>query len=67
VPRRRLRRGLTAALDLVITVGAVKALRIFVSSPGDVGRERVMAGRVLDRLQGEFNRRIKLEPYFWEH
>jgi tetratricopeptide (TPR) repeat protein len=45
----------------------VKALRIFVSSPGDVGRERVIAGHVLKRLQGEFSRRVKLHPYFWEH
>jgi tetratricopeptide (TPR) repeat protein len=45
----------------------VKVLRVFVSSPGDVGRERVLTGHVLDRLQGEFSRRVELEPYFWEH
>jgi hypothetical protein len=45
----------------------VQVLRIFVSSPGDVGRERVIAGKVIDRLQGEFLTRVELEPYFWEH
>jgi tetratricopeptide (TPR) repeat protein len=45
----------------------MKVLRVFVSSPGDVGRERVLAGHVLDRLQGEFHRRVIIEPYFWEH
>ncbi len=46
---------------------SMKALRVFVSSPGDVGRERVLAGHVLDRLRGEFHRRVTIEPYFWEH
>jgi hypothetical protein len=45
----------------------MKVLRVFASSPGDVGRERVVAGHVLDRLQGEFRRRVTIEPYFWEH
>jgi hypothetical protein len=45
----------------------VKTLRIFVSLLGDVGRERVLAAHVLDRVQGEFSRRVKLDPYFWEH
>jgi tetratricopeptide (TPR) repeat protein len=45
----------------------VKVLRVFVSSPGDVGRERELAGQVLNRLQGEYIRRVKLEPYLWEY
>ena len=45
----------------------MKELRIFVSSPGDVGRERVVTSHVLNRLQGEFSRLVKLHPYFWEH
>jgi len=44
-----------------------KLLRIFVSSPGDVGEERVMAERVIERLTGEFGRSVTLEPYLWEH
>ena len=43
------------------------ALRIFISSPGDVGEERVLAARVIERLQGEFANSIKLEPILWEH
>ncbi|MBX9681389.1 MAG: AAA family ATPase, partial [Gemmataceae bacterium] len=42
-------------------------VRIFVSSPGDVGPERLIVARVLQRLQGEFFSRLRLEPIFWEH
>ena len=42
-------------------------LRIFVSSPGDVGEERVMTARVVQRLQGLFGQSVKLEPIIWEH
>src|SRR5438270_7054475 len=42
-------------------------LRVFISSPGDVGEERVIAARVLQRLRGEFARAAQIEPYFWEH
>jgi hypothetical protein len=42
-------------------------LCIFVSSPGDVGEERVIAGRVIDRLQAEFAAAVSLEPVIWEH
>ncbi len=42
-------------------------LRVFISSPGDVGEERRLAGRVLDRLALEFQGRVRLEPLFWEH
>ena len=41
--------------------------RIFISSPGDVGEERVIAGRVVDRLAGEFSRFFELEAILWEH
>jgi tetratricopeptide (TPR) repeat protein len=44
-----------------------KALRIFVSSPGDVVEERMLTRRVLERLSGEFAGRVTLEPIFWEH
>ena len=36
--------------------------RIFISSPGDVGQERVIAERVIERLRGEFGGRADLEP-----
>ena len=42
-------------------------LRIFVSSPGDVAEERALTARVLNRLAGEFSRRTRLKPIFWEH
>jgi hypothetical protein len=42
-------------------------LRIFISSPGDVGQERWLATRVLERLQGEFGDRVELQPIVWEH
>lgn len=42
-------------------------LRIFVSSPGDVGQERLIATRVIERLQGEFAGYVDLEAILWEH
>ncbi|MGR9116334.1 MAG: nSTAND1 domain-containing NTPase [Gammaproteobacteria bacterium] len=42
-------------------------LRIFVSSPGDVGEERALAEEVIRRLQVEFAQSVGLEPIFWEH
>lgn len=42
-------------------------LRIFVSSPGDVGEERRLTARVIERLSFEWQGRVLLEPYFWEH
>ena len=42
-------------------------LKIFISSPGDVGQERIMTTRVLERLQGEFAAYVKLEAILWEH
>jgi WD40 repeat protein len=45
----------------------MKTIRCFVSSPGDVGQERLIAQRVLNRLQGEFQQRVRLEPILWEH
>ena len=42
-------------------------IRLFISSPGDVGEERVIAERVIERLGGEFGRSVELKPYLWEH
>ena len=42
-------------------------LRLFVSSPGDVAEERVIAARVLDRLAADFAPVAQIEPVFWEH
>jgi hypothetical protein len=44
-----------------------RKLRIFVSSPGDVGRERRIAGEVIERLDAEFGDAVQLEPFFWEY
>jgi len=44
-----------------------QSFRIFISSPGDVVQERVIAGRVIERLQVEFGSRIQLEAVLWEH
>ena len=45
----------------------MKTLRFFISSPGDVFEERALAGRVIERLQGEYIGRVVLEPVLWEH
>ena len=36
-------------------------LRIFISSPGDVGREREVACRIVERVEARFAERVKLE------
>jgi tetratricopeptide (TPR) repeat protein len=46
---------------------ALKTLRIFVSSPGDVAEERLIARRVIGRLEAQFGDFLHLEPLFWEH
>jgi len=44
-----------------------QVIRVFVSSPGDVGHERLIVHRVIEKLQGQFRTRFKLDPIFWEH
>lgn len=46
---------------------SVVAFRIFLSSPGDVAEERLVARRVIGRLQGEFAGQVAIDPVFWEH
>ena len=46
---------------------ALKTLRVFVSSPGDVTEERLIARRVIGRLEAQFGDVLHLEPIFWEH
>jgi hypothetical protein len=41
-------------------------LRVFVSSPGDVGAERAVALAVAERLQLEFRGQVQFETYLWE-
>ena len=41
--------------------------RIFVSSPGDVGKERHLAERVIHRVAAEFQDDGEVETYFWEY
>jgi tetratricopeptide (TPR) repeat protein len=43
------------------------ALRVFISSPGDVAEERIVVAQVLRRLQSEFERRGAVEAVDWEH
>ena len=39
-----------------------KTIRIFISSPGDVGSERAMAHQVVGRLQREFAEHLYSDP-----
>ncbi len=41
--------------------------RVFVSSPGDVGEERLLAQKVISRLRVEYASRISVDAIFWEH
>jgi tetratricopeptide (TPR) repeat protein len=45
----------------------VERYRIFVSSPGDVGKERHLAEQVIRRVAAEFQDRGEVETYFWEY
>jgi formylglycine-generating enzyme required for sulfatase activity len=44
----------------------VKVLRVFISSPGDVRPERLIAERVVRRLGQEFAYHLAVEPVLWE-
>ncbi len=46
---------------------ALRTLRVFISSPGDVAEERVIARRVIGRLDSQFGELLHLEAVFWEH
>ncbi|MBW3543206.1 MAG: DUF4062 domain-containing protein, partial [Planctomycetes bacterium] len=46
---------------------ALETVKVFISSPGDVGPERLLTTRVLDRLRGEFAGRLHIEAVLWEH
>ena len=41
--------------------------KIFISSPGDVGRERHLAEQVIRRVAAQVQDRVALQPYFWEY
>jgi hypothetical protein len=45
----------------------MSAYMIFISSPGDVGRERHLAEQVIRRVSAEFQNRVEVRPYFWEY
>jgi Tfp pilus assembly protein PilF len=46
---------------------ALKTLRIFISSPGDVAEERLIARRVIGRLDSQVGDVLHLQPVFWEN
>jgi len=46
---------------------ALETLRIFVSSPGDVAEERLIARRVIGRLESQYGDVLHLEALVWEH
>ncbi len=46
---------------------ALRTLRVFISSPGDVAEERVIARRVIGRLDSQFGELLHLEAVFWEN
>jgi len=45
----------------------MSAYKIFISSPGDVGRERHLAEQVIRRVAAKFQDRVEVQPYFWEY
>jgi len=45
----------------------LRTLRVFISSPGDVAEERIIARRVIGRLDSQFGDLLHLEAVFWEN
>ncbi len=45
---------------------APRPFQIFVSSPGDLGEERLICARVIESLKAEFARVARLEAILWE-
>ncbi len=43
-----------------------RRIRVFISSPGDVRPERLIARRVVERLDREFGYHFRVEPVLWE-
>ena len=43
-----------------------RLIRVFISSPGDVTRERKIARDVIDSLRPEFSRHFDIESVLWE-
>src|SRR5262249_19707407 len=41
--------------------------KVFISSPGDVGEERIIAERILRRLADRFAGVVAIESIIWEH
>ena len=48
-------------------MSAARTLRVFISSPGDVVPERVVATRVLERLHARYSGVLDIQPVLWEH
>lgn len=46
---------------------ALKTLRVFISSPGDLNEERLIARRVIGRLDSQIGDVLSLHAVFWEH
>ena len=52
--------------DRIATANVVEPLQIFISSPGDVQPERVVAQRIIDRLAREFANHFDISAIRWE-
>lgn len=50
-----------------VTHGMPQALKLFLSSPGDVPEERVVAQRVLRRVAQQYRELLELTMVVWEH
>ena len=45
---------------------ALRTIRIFISSPGDVAEERLLARRLIGRLDAQFGGALQFEAILWE-
>ncbi|MFT4826145.1 MAG: hypothetical protein ACI9J0_004088, partial [Cryomorphaceae bacterium] len=44
-----------------------RTIRVFISSPGDVGEERVILRQTLERIGQEYRGILKIESFMWEN
>jgi hypothetical protein len=59
--------GSSCVSSKMSAVPSKRKIRIFISSPADVQRERHVSERVIQRLSDDYSQHVILDPYFWEY
>ena len=56
-----------ASLTALTVLSSMRKIRLFISSPGDVGEERRITEATVERLQFRYAGRVHFEACLWEH